>query len=93
MKDESTFEESTLEEGTFEEGIIAAVYDAAVDYIYSVVPPKRIDDLDVSVGLENKEISIDIRLVTDRGDSVDQKTVDEAVLVASEKADELMKKK
>jgi len=71
--------------------VIAAVYDAAVDYIYSVVPPKRIDDLEVSIGLENKEISIDIRLVTDRGEDIDQKTVDEAILVASEKADELMK--
>ncbi len=73
-----------------EEDIIAAVYDAAVDYIYSVVPPKRIEDLDVVVGLENKEISIDVRLVTDRGDEIDQKTVDEAIQVASEKADELL---
>ena len=76
-----------------EEDIIAAVYDAAVDYIFSVVPPKRIDDLDVAVGLEDKEISIDIRLVTDRGDAIDQKTVDEAVQVASEKADALLEKR
>lgn len=76
-----------------DEEIIAAVYDAAVDYIYSVVPPKRIEDLDVAVGLENKEISIDIRLVTDRGEDVDQRTVDEAVQVASEKADELLEKR
>jgi hypothetical protein len=75
-----------------EEDIIAAVYDAAVDYIYSVVPPKRIEDIDVAVGLENKEISIDIRLVTDRGEEIDQKTVDEAIQVASEKADELLSK-
>ena len=75
-----------------DEDVIAAVYDAAVDYIYSVVPPKRIDDLDVVVGLEDKAISIDIRLVTDRGEEIDQKTVDEAVQVASEKADELLGK-
>jgi hypothetical protein len=75
-----------------DEEVITAVYDAAVDYIYSVVPPKRIDDLDVSIGLENKEISIDIRLITDRGEEIDQRTVDEAVKVASEKADALMKK-
>ncbi|MGA9140216.1 MAG: DUF3194 domain-containing protein [Methanocella sp.] len=73
------------------EEVITAVYDAAVDYIYSVVPAKRIDDLDVSVGLENKEISIDIRLITDRGEEIDQRTVDEAIKVASEKADALMK--
>jgi hypothetical protein len=75
-----------------EEDIIAAVYDAAVDYIYSVVPPKRIEDLDVAVGLENKELSVDIRLVTDRGEEIDQKTVDEAIQVASERADELLGK-
>ncbi len=74
-----------------DEDVIAAVYDAAVDYIYSVVPPKRIEDLDVAVGLEDKEISIDVRLVTDRGEEIDQKTVDEAVQVASERADELMR--
>jgi hypothetical protein len=78
------------EEGTLDESIIAAVYDAAVDYIYSVVPPKRVEDLDIAVGLENDEISIDIRLVTDRGEEIDQKTVDEAIQVASEKADQLM---
>jgi hypothetical protein len=75
-----------------EEEIIAAVYDAAVDYIYSVVPSKRIEDLDVSVELDNKEIGIDIRLITDRGVDVDQKTADEAIQVASEKADELLEK-
>jgi hypothetical protein len=75
------------------EEVITAVYDAAVDYIYSVVPAKRIDDLDVSVGLENKEISIDIRLITDRGEEIDQRTVDEAVKIASEKADALLQKR
>jgi hypothetical protein len=75
-----------------EEDIIAAVYDAAVDYIYSVVPPKRIEDIDVAVGLENQELSIDIRLATDRGEEIDQKTVDEAIQVASERADELLGK-
>jgi hypothetical protein len=74
-----------------EEEIIAAVYDAAVDYIYSVVPSKMIEDLDVVVGLEDKEITVDIRLITGRGEDIDQKTVDEAVQVASEKADALMK--
>ena len=74
-----------------DEEIIAAVYDAAIDYIYSVVPPKRIEDLDVSVGLEDKELVIDVRLVTDRGEAVDQRTVDEAVKAASEKADALLK--
>jgi hypothetical protein len=74
-----------------DEEVITAVYDAAVDYIYSVVPSKRIEDLEVSVGLDGKELFIDIRLVTDRGVDVDQKTADEAVQVASEKADELMK--
>jgi hypothetical protein len=76
-----------------DEEVITAVYDAAVDYIYSVVPAKRIDDLDVSVGLENKEISIDIRLITDRGEDIDQRTVDEAIKVASEKADVLLRKR
>jgi hypothetical protein len=76
-----------------DEEIIAAVYDAAVDYIYSVVPSKRIDDLDVSVELDDKEISIDIRLITDRGVDVDQKTADEAIQVASEKADALLEKR
>ncbi len=72
--------------------VITAVYDAAVDYIYSVVPSKRIEDLDVSVEINNKEISIDIKLITDRGVDVDQTTVDEAVQIASEKADELLGK-
>jgi hypothetical protein len=76
-----------------DEEVITAVYDAAVDYIYSVVPAKRIDDLDVSVGLENREISIDIRLITDRGEDIDQRTVDEAIKVASEKADVLLRKR
>ncbi len=76
-----------------DEDVIAAVYAAAVDYIYSVVPPKRIDDLDVAVGLNDGEISIDVRLVTDRGEAIDQKTVDEAVKVASEKADALLEKR
>jgi len=75
-----------------DEQVITAVYDAAVDYIYSVVPAKRIDDLDVVIGLEDKEISIDIRLITDRGEDIDQRTVDEAVKVASEKADALLQK-
>ena len=75
-----------------EEEIIAAVYDAAVDYIYSVVPSKRVEDLDVSVGLDDREITIDVQLVTDRGVDIDQKTADEAVQVASEKADELLEK-
>jgi len=74
-----------------DEEVITAVYDAAVDYIYSVVPSKRIEDLDVSVEINEKEISIDIKLITDRGVDVDQTTVDEAVQVASEKADALMK--
>lgn len=76
-----------------DEEIITAVYDAAVDYIYSVVPSKRIDDLEVTVGLDAGEISIDVQLVTDRGVDVDQKTVDEAVQVASEKADALLEKR
>jgi hypothetical protein len=76
-----------------DEEIIAAVYDAAVDYIYSVVPSKRIEDLEVSIELDNKEVSIDIQLITDRGVDVDQKTVDEAVQVASEKADALLEKR
>jgi Protein of unknown function (DUF3194) len=76
-----------------DEEIIAAVYDAAVDYIYSVVPSKRIEDLEVSIELDNKEVSIDIQLITDRGVDVDQKTVDEAVQVASEKADALLERR
>jgi len=74
-----------------EEAIIEAVYQAAVDHIYSVVPAKRIDDLDVSVCVDGREITIEIVLVTDRGEEIDQKTVDEAIQVASEKADELMR--
>ncbi len=35
-----------------DEEIIAAVYDAAVDYIYSVVPSKRIEDLEVTIELD-----------------------------------------
>jgi hypothetical protein len=73
-----------------EEEVIEAVYGAALEYIYSVVPPKLIEDLDIVVGLDDGEVSIDIRLVTDRGEAVDQKTVEEAIKVASEKADELM---
>jgi len=76
-----------------EEEIIAAVYDAAVDHIYSVVPSKRVEDLDVSVALDDGEITIDVQLVTDRGVDVDQKTADEAVQVASEKADALLEKR
>jgi len=72
------------------EGIIEAVYDAALDHIYSVVPPKRIQDLDIAVGLDDGEVTIDIRLVTDRTVEIDQRTVDEAVKTASEKADELL---
>lgn len=75
-----------------DEEIIEAVYDAALDYIYSVVPSKRIEDLDVAVGVDDGEVTIDIRLVTDRSVEVDQKTAEEAVKVASEKADELMGK-
>jgi formylmethanofuran dehydrogenase subunit E-like metal-binding protein len=74
-----------------DEDVIEAVYNAALDYIYSVVPPKRIQDLDISVGIDDGEVTIDIRLLTDRSDEIDQKTVDDAVKIASEKADELMK--
>ena len=72
--------------------IIEAVYDAALEYIYSVVPPKSIEDIDIVVGTEEGEVTIDIRLITYRGEKIDQKTVDEAIKVASEKADELMEK-
>lgn len=75
-----------------DEAVIEAVYEAALEYIYSVVPAKRIDDLDIVVGIDGGEVTIDIRLATDRGEAVDQKTVDEAIRVASEKADELMGK-
>lgn len=74
-----------------EEKIIEAVYDAAFEYIYSVVPQKRIEDIDVSVSLEEMELIIDIRLVTDRGEEVDQRTVDEAIKYASEKAESILK--
>jgi hypothetical protein len=73
-----------------EEEIIDAVYKAAYDYINSVVPPKMIQDLDISVAMDDADISIDIQLVTTRPAEVDQRTVEEAVKVASEKADELM---
>jgi hypothetical protein len=75
-----------------DEQVIEAVYDAALEYVRSVVPPKRIDDLDIAVGMDDGEVTIDIRLVTDRGEAIDQRTVDEAIKVASEKADELMGK-
>ncbi|MCD1296139.1 DUF3194 domain-containing protein [Methanocella sp. CWC-04] len=75
-----------------EEEIIEAVYKAALDHINSVVPAKRIDDLDIVVSIDNNEISIDITLVTDRGEEIDQRTVDEALKMALEKADDLMKK-
>ncbi|HTY91566.1 MAG TPA: DUF3194 domain-containing protein [Methanocella sp.] len=75
-----------------DEAIIEAVYDAALEYIYSVVPSKRVEDLDIAVGIDEGAVTIDIRLVSDRGEAVDQKTVDEALRVASEKADELMGK-
>jgi hypothetical protein len=75
-----------------DEEITGAVYDAALDYIYSVVPSKRIQDLDVSVSMDDGEVAIDIRLVSDRTVEIDQKTVEEAVKVASEKADELLGK-
>jgi formylmethanofuran dehydrogenase subunit E-like metal-binding protein len=75
-----------------DEAVIEAVYEAALEYIHSVVPAKRIDDLDIAVGIDGGEVTIDIRLATDRGEAVDQKTVDEAIRVASEKSDELMRK-
>jgi hypothetical protein len=76
-----------------QEEIVAAVYDAAQKYVYSVVPPKMVDDLDISVSFDSdtKEVSVDIRLVTGRGDEIDQRTVNEAIEAASAKADELMK--
>ncbi len=76
-----------------DEDIIEAVYNAALEHIYSVVPPKRIEDLDVAVGMDEGEVTIEVRLITDRTEEIDQKTVDEAIKVASEKADELMGKK
>lgn len=75
-----------------EDAIVDAVYQAVVDHIYSVVPQKRIADLDVTVGIEGREISIDVTLVTDRTQEIDQKTIEEAIKVGSEKADELMGK-
>ena len=73
-----------------DEEIIDAVYKAAYDHITSVVPPKMIEDLDISVAKDGEEISIEIQLVTTRSADVDQRTVEEAIRVASEKADELM---
>ncbi len=35
-----------------DEEVIEAVYDAALEYIHSVVPPKRIEDLDIAVGMD-----------------------------------------
>jgi electron transfer flavoprotein alpha/beta subunit len=75
-----------------EDAIIDAVYQAVVDHIYSVVPQKRIVDLDVSVGIDGREISIDVTLITDRTQEIDQKTIEEAIKIGSEKADELMAK-
>ncbi|HMK48215.1 MAG TPA: DUF3194 domain-containing protein [Methanocella sp.] len=75
-----------------EEAIIEAVYQAAIDHIYSVVPAKRVEDLDVSVCIEGQEITIEVVLLTDRGEGIDQRTADEAIRIASEKADELMKR-
>ncbi|WP_174590760.1 DUF3194 domain-containing protein [Methanocella conradii] len=75
-----------------DEQVVEAVYNAALEYIYSVVPPKLIEDLDIVVGLDEGEVTIEVRLVTSRPGEVDQKTVDEAIKVASEKADELMRK-
>jgi hypothetical protein len=74
-----------------EEDIIEAVYNAALDHINSVVPPKMIHDLDIVVSMDEGQITIDIRLLTGRSEEIDQKTVEDAVKVASEKADELMK--
>jgi len=75
-----------------DEEVIEAVYNAAFDHIYSVVPPKLIQDLDISVGMDEGEVTIEIRLITDRTEEIDQKTVDEAIKIASEKAEELMQK-
>lgn len=73
-----------------DEEIIEAVYKAAFDYVNSVVPPKMIQDLEISISKDDADITIDIQLVTSRTADVDQRTVEEAVKVASEKADELM---
>jgi hypothetical protein len=75
-----------------EDQVIEAVYNAAFDHINSVVPSKRIEDLDIVVSIEDDDLVIDIRLVTDRGEEIDQRTVDDAIRIASEKADELLKK-
>jgi hypothetical protein len=40
--------------------------------------------------MDDADITIDIQLVTTRPAEVDQRTVEEAVKVASDKADELM---
>ena len=74
-----------------DEEIIEAVYNAALDHINSVVPPKMVHDLDIVVGMDDGEITVEVRLITGRSEEIDQKTVEEAVKVASEKADELMK--
>jgi len=76
-----------------EEDVIGAVYDAALEYVNSVVPPKRVEDLDIAVGIDAGEVTIEVRLVTDRGEAIDQRTVDETIKIASEKAEELMGKK
>ncbi len=73
-----------------DERVIEAVYGAALEYINSVVPPKRVEDLDIAVGIDDGKVTIEVRLVTDRGEAIDQKTVDETIKIASEKADELM---
>lgn len=75
-----------------DEEVIGAVYNTVLEYINSVVPSKRVEDLDVSVSIEDRDLIINIRLVTDRGEEIDQRTVDEAIKIASEKADEMMEK-
>ena len=47
-----------------DEEILEAVYKTAFDYINSVVPPKMIQDLDISVTKDDADITIDIQLVT-----------------------------
>jgi hypothetical protein len=73
--------------------IIEAVYNAAFNYITSVVPNRLIEDFDIVVTLEDKDILIDIMLVSGRPEELDKRTVEEALKIASEKADELMEKK
>lgn len=73
-----------------EDEVIGAVHDAALEYIYSVVPQKRIVDVEVLVGIDGSDVAIDVRLATDRGEAVDRATAEEAVRVAARKADELM---